>query len=358
MIAPSTIRSLSVADLNIPLHSPFVTAELAHTLAPNLLVTIELADGTRGYGEAAPALAFGESQAQVREALLSVRSLVEGADLREWRRIAAALRGAIGGAGAARCAIETAVLDGLTRQARMPLWAFFGGASTSLETDVTIDGAGAEQASVAALDMASRGIGTLKLRLSGDLARAISVIVAVNAVAPDRSLILDGGGRFSADQALELLGSLRLQGIRPVLFEQPVPADDWAGLEQIAAWGGVPVAIDESLTSLSDTLRLIFDRRAQVVNIKLMKSGIVEALDIVAVCRTAGLGLMIGSTIESPLAVGTAACFAAGLGDFRYVNLDAPLFMGASPFSGGYQQRGGLIDLTPIDAGHGMAPRE
>ena len=354
MTAPTTIRSMNVADLNIPLHTPFTTSYL---LAHNLLVTIELADGTRGYGEAAP-VAGGAAQARARAALSDLRSLIEGADVREWRRIAESLRSAIGQEGAARCAVETAVLDGLTRQARMPLWAFFGGASTSLETDMTIGGGSVEQASVAALDIVGRGIGTIKIRLSGDLAHALSCIVAVHAVAPEQSLILDGGGSFSADQALELLGTLRLQGIKPILFEQPVPADDWAGLEQIAAWGGVPVAIDESLNSLSDTLRLIFDRRAQVVNIKLMKSGIVEALDIVAVCRTAGLGLMIGSTLESPLAIGAAACFAAGLGGFRFVDLDSPLFMVENPFVGGYQQRGGLIDLTPITAGHGTIPRE
>src|SRR5215216_4681734 len=139
MPTATTIHSLSVETLDIPLHTPFGIAGGAQDLARNLLVAVELADGTRGYGEAAPFPAFnGETQALAQAAVDAARTTVERADVREWRRLAAAVRKAIGPVGSAQCAIETAVLDALTRYTRIPLWAFFGGASTSLETDMTV----------------------------------------------------------------------------------------------------------------------------------------------------------------------------------------------------------------------------
>src|SRR4051794_15405198 len=130
---PTTIRAMSIATLDIPLHEPFGIAGGAQDIARNLLVTVELADGTRGYGEAAPFPAFnGETQEIARAAIETARATVEGADVREWRLIAAKLRDAIGPVGSAQCAIETAILDALTRHSRIPLWAFFGGVSTSL----------------------------------------------------------------------------------------------------------------------------------------------------------------------------------------------------------------------------------
>src|SRR5215210_780862 len=110
MAMPTTIRALSVETLDIPLHTPFGIAGGAQEIARNLLVTVELADGTRGYGEAAPFPAFnGETPEIARAAIEAARTTVEGADAREWRRVAAALRHAMGPVGSAQCAIETAI---------------------------------------------------------------------------------------------------------------------------------------------------------------------------------------------------------------------------------------------------------
>jgi L-alanine-DL-glutamate epimerase-like enolase superfamily enzyme len=147
-----------------------------------------------------------------------------------------------------------------------------------------------------------------------------------------------------------------MQNVHPVLLEQPVPADDWQSLEQLAAWGGVPVATDESINGIADLLRLVYERRAQVVTLKLAKTGIVESLDMVAICRAAGLGLMISSTLETPIGIGMAACFAAGLGDFRFVELDMPYRTTDLPLQISYSYTGGRFDLRMIKAGHGVVP--
>jgi L-alanine-DL-glutamate epimerase-like enolase superfamily enzyme len=128
-------------------------------------------------------------------------------------------------------------------------------------------------------------------------------------------------------------------------------------MQRVTQQGGVRVAADESAVSTDDVLRIAREGMAHVVNIKLMKSGIVAALDMAILCRASGLGLMIGGLVESVLAMTTSACFAAGLGGFSFVDLDTPLFMTENPFRGGYAQQGGTLDLRSIAAGHGVAPR-
>jgi L-alanine-DL-glutamate epimerase-like enolase superfamily enzyme len=358
MTIPTTITALRVEPLDIPLITPFGIAGGAQEAARNLLVTLELADGTRGYGEAAPFPAFnGETQASALAAVEAARPLVEGADVRAWRPLAAALRAAIGPAGSARCAIETAALDALTRRAGVPLWVFFGGAGHVLETDMTVTTGGVAEAREAARAILARGIGTIKVKVGGgDLALDLARLEAIAAVAPGAPLIVDGNGGMGAEAALELLAALRERGITPALLEQPVPGDDWAGMALLARDGGAPVAADETASSAAAVLRVAREGAAQVVNIKLQKAGVVEALDIAGICRAAGLRLMIGGMVESILSMTMSAHFAAGLGGFAFVDLDTPMFMAENPFAGGFAQTGARLDLGHVAAGHGVTP--
>jgi L-Ala-D/L-Glu epimerase len=367
----TTIHELTVEPLDIPLKESFGIAGGGQQVAQNLLVTIVLADGTRGYGEAAPLPAFNaETQELAQTALENARTSVEGADVREWRRIAAELRTAacVDGKciGSARCALETAILDALTRQAQMPLWAFFGGVTTRLETDmtVTIQSAMSPEEAIAhaarsAREIRERGIRSIKTKVgTGNHDLDLARIVAIRDSAPDATLILDGNCGFAgAEEALRLLRDLEAKGIRPALFEQPVKEDDWVGLDLISREGNVLVAADESVKNVKTAMQAANTKAVAVVNIKLMKCGVAEALDIVAICRAAGLRFMIGGMIESKLAMSMSACFAAGLGGFDFVDLDTPLFMLSDPFLGGYHQSGGMLDLNPIEAGHGVQPK-
>lgn len=61
----------------------------------------------------------------------------------------------------------------------------------------------------------------------------------------------------------------------------------------------VPIAADESVFTSADAIKVVQAGCADLINIKLMKSGIVEALDIAAIARSANMELMIGCMIES-----------------------------------------------------------
>jgi len=78
--------------------------------------------------------------------------------------------------------------------------------------------------------------------------------------------------------------------------------EDYEGLRYVTQHTTVPVAADESASGLLPLLVCWQWGAVNVVNIKLMKAGIVEALDIAALCRVSHTPLMIGAMIESRLA--------------------------------------------------------
>jgi len=135
-----------------------------------------------------------------------------------------------------------------------------------------------------------------------------------------------------------------------------VPKEDLEGMAEVSRKGGVPVAADEAAASPRDVHRLARSRAADVVNIKLMKCGVREALETDRIARAAGLGLMIGGMVESYLAMGCAAHLAAGFGGFNFVDLDTPLWFARNPMRGLKMRHGGLYDLSVVRAGIGVEP--
>jgi L-alanine-DL-glutamate epimerase-like enolase superfamily enzyme len=356
MPPPTTIRSLDARLLDLPLLEPFGISRGAQHHAHNLLVTIELEDGTRGLGEAAPFPAFdGETQTATRAAIEFARPRLLGADVRGWREISRELALAAPHSGSARCAVEMAVLDALGRHLGLPLWSLFGGAGTELETDLTVTTGSIDRARGAATAIAARGFSTIKVKIgAASLDEDVARLAAVHEAAPAARLIADANGALDAGSALALCEALRARGIELALFEQPTPAGDLDALAEVTKRSGFLVAADESLRSPADALEIARRGAATVLNIKPMKCGLVAALDIAAVGRAAGLGLMIGAMIESRLSISASACLAAGCGGFSFVDLDTPEWFADSPFEGGYLQDGPRISVGSIARGHGI----
>lgn len=351
MVATRIVQVRSRA-LELELTEPFGISGGSQERAEIALVEVELADGTVGRGEAAPLPAYnGERVEHALAAVEAARPLLLGADAGAWRQRAREL-GETGGSASARCALETAILDALARRARMSLQHWFGGCAPSeLVSDVTIPIMDAPQARQAAERWWATGFRTLKIKIgSGD---DLERVLAVHAGAPRAALVLDANAGLSAESAIGLLDALASRGVAVALFEQPVPADDWRGLARVGA--RCRLALDESVITPADAIAAVQRLGApHVINVKLMKSGVVGALDVVAAARAGGMSLMIGGMLESSLAMSASACFASGLGGFEFVDLDTPLFMKTSPFRGGFVLRADVIDVSVIGEGHGV----
>jgi len=357
-VAETSIVEVRAEPWNIALTEPFGIATGAQAVAANVLVTVRLSDRTVGYGEAAPFPAVnGETQEQALAAIRAVTPALVGTDAARWRRVAAQLREGAEASPSARAGVEMAVLDALTRHAGMSLLSFFGGAEDTLETDITVVTGSPEHARDAARRATQDGFRTLKVKVGGaPLAHDVERLRAIVEAAPDTRLVLDANGSLTADEAVELVSHIGAE--RVALFEQPTPAKDLEGLRSVRRRTRVLVAADESARSAADVAELATHRAADVVNVKITKCGITEAMDIVAAARGYRLGLMIGGMVETPLAMTVSACLAAGSGGFDFVDLDTPLFMKDLPTQGGWEQTGPRIRLSSILAGHGVTPLE
>lgn len=351
----TTIQSIIVEPLTIPLLEPFTISTGSVTAARNVLITIKLKDGSVGYGECAPfPPSTGESQETALAAAQGCIDLLKGRDAAHWRTLSHLLHSMYFSQMTVCAGMEMAILDALTHSYGIPLYIFFGGASNAVETDMSIPMVTPERGYELARDTVARGISTIKVKIGGDLREDVTRVEAIRSGAPHLGLTLDANQGYTPNETLLCLEALDDRDIRPLLMEQPVHKDDYEGLRYVTQHTAVPVAADESASSAATVARLIAMGAVNVVNIKLMKTGIVEALDIAAICRASHIPLMIGAMIESRLAISAAAHLAAGLGGFRFIDLDTPMLLTEDPFTGGYEQKGGIYDLAGVERGLGI----
>jgi L-Ala-D/L-Glu epimerase len=353
---PTVITALTAEPLDLPLTEPFAIATGAQLVAHNVLVRVTLADGTTGLGEAAPFTAVsGETQAGALAAIQSVRERLIGREARAWRPLSAELTEALPHEPSARCGVETALLDALSRHHRVPLSVFFGGVGTELDIDMTVTAGDRAHAMASARAILARGITTLKVKVGAlPPEQDVERLVAIREVAPQARLFADANGGYTVAQARAFLSGLEEAGVPLSVFEQPVAAEDLDGMAELTRASLIPICADESARSAQDVLRLIREGAANGINIKTMKCGVVESLMMWHLARAAGMELMIGGMVESALAMSCSAHLAAGLGGFHYADLDTPLFIAKHPFRGGYRQEGARVSIAGVTAGHGV----
>jgi L-alanine-DL-glutamate epimerase-like enolase superfamily enzyme len=355
---PISIAKLRIDALNAPMREPFEIATGTQTEVRNLLVTLRLSDGTTGFGECAPAPHLSsETQDATLGALSSARKQLEGMNASALDPLFRTIDKTCGNDSRAKAALEMALFDAWAQRLGLPLYVYFGGAEDRLMTDVTVPILAPEEAAAAARKILGRGISTIKIKIGKNLDEDEARIRAVVKSAPKSRIILDANQGYRPGEALNILRRMRDVGIRPALFEQPVAKADLDGLAEVQRMGGVPVAADESASSLKDIWRIAKKKAASVINIKFMKFGVREAWDAARAARAAGLGLMMGGMVESRLAMGCAAHFAAGIGGFDFIDLDTPLWFAKDPIRGPLRiGPGGVYDLRLVKSGIGLHP--
>jgi len=363
------IAAWRIWPCDLPLRTSFGISGGTQEIASIALVAVELRDGTVGYGEAAP---FASFNGETRDDALAVARLIAdrlvGQDAANWKALSPQIKELAHRDGreikSAVCAIETALFDAWLRSQRISMWRFFGARLHSVQSDYTITqihGATEDQAVEAAVaetrDALSFGASLVKIKVGGvPLEQDLRRVEAVHRAAPEAALTLDANGAFEVKSAKHLAQALQRHRIPLHLFEQPVAAENLEGLAELRRTIGVKIAADESANSLADVQELERRHAADYVNIKLMKTGIAEALAIIHFCQSHGLGLMVGGMVETNLAMGVSAALAAGMGGFDFIDLDTPLFLASARFPGGPTWNGCTIVVDESAPGHGVVP--
>ncbi len=351
------IKNTAVSLLKAPLIQPFRVATGEHLSLENVLFTLELEDGWKGFGEAAIATHItGETAAGTVSNLKSLGQDWVGRDIADYLRLSSELQERFPHNKSAVAAVETALLDALTRRMGIPLWKFFGDHPRRLTTDITIVIGDLSETEESVRRYYKMGFRTFKVKVGKDEDLDLKRVLAVRKLAPRCPIYMDSNQGFTAEQTLRFLQGLKRRGVQPAVMEQPVPRADWEGLKKVTREAGVLVIADESVADLSQAIRLIREKAAHAINIKLMKFGFIQAREIARLAQANSIKLMIGGMMESSLAMTAAAHLAAGMGGFDYIDLDTPFFIKDGLKNNPYLSPRGIYDLKKVKAGIGIQP--
>jgi L-alanine-DL-glutamate epimerase-like enolase superfamily enzyme len=282
-----------------------------------VLVTLTAEDGTEGHGYA-PVLSHLAVTAEVL--LAGAETLAKaavGAPALSPAAAAQRMDRRMGGARAARSAVECATQDLAARVLGVPLHVLFGGAVRDRIPLVRIvplkpPAAMAEAASA----IAAEGYRSIKLKASGDLPLDLARVRAVReAVGETLELMVDANQAYEPKRALEFARAVMTAGV--TWLEQPVPAGDLAGLALTTRESTVGVEADEAVATPEDVVRLAASRAVDGISLKLTKSGgLAPVAAMVAVAAASGLRCRMGTAFGSALIAAHSAHLAAALPAF------------------------------------------
>lgn len=341
------IAELRVHRVPSPLVRPFVTAIRRAEAIDVVLVEAVDDEGRSGWGEAPTSWRVtGESPEGVRAAVAGpVAEAVVGAPVADAGRWTAAIAAAVVGNGAARSAVECALTDLAAQHAGRSVAELLGAApgTAAVRTDMTLSAGSPADLVERARTHVGEGFGCIKVKASaGD-----PIVPALDALraefGPALALRVDANQAWSPETAVRVIREAEDAGVGLELVEQPVAAGDLDGLARVTAAVETPILADESAWTTLDLRRIVRRRAADLVNVKLAKTGgPAEALRLAAEARAAGVGVIVGCMMESAVGVASAASLAAALRPDAVHDLDAGLWLRSSPVVGGLAYTGDL----------------
>jgi len=197
-----------------------------------------------------------------------------------------------------KAAIEMACVDLSARVAGMPVYTYLGGAVRDrLLFNAWIGILTPEEAVKETLAWKNRGFRSAKIKVGGNIEADRDRVKAVReAVGPDFQIRIDANAGYDAETSIKLAGMVAPYGLQ--LFEQPVPADDIAGMARVrreANAAGLPVMADESVLDHASLIRIIKLDAADIVKVKIMKQGgFLNTRRMIATAEAAGVRCVVG----------------------------------------------------------------
>lgn len=303
---PLLIRRVEAIPVALPLSKPMRMAGVTIAHAHNILVRIESADGTVGWGEAASAPTMtGDTLGGLVYAVRDhLAPLLTGEDAWERPMLVRRLRAALVSNTGAHSGVELALIDLAARSAGLPAVELMGGALRKAVGPMWLLGNGTPEEDIAEAQAKQRqGFNFFKLKVGAkapgaDIATTHAVRKELTAAVP---LCADANCGFAAAAARHYLNETRDAGL--LFLEQPLDPADLKGLAALARFSPIPIGADEGIHSAAD-IEEHADSGAGGVSLKLIKlGGFSAALEAAGRAHRLGLALNIAAKIaESSVA--------------------------------------------------------
>ena len=334
------ITQVRLGMLRVPLKTPFKTALRTVDTVEDIVVSVHTDTGHVGYGEApATAPITGDTHGSIIEAIRKhITPRLLGEEIANLNRITRIVQTALERNTSAKAAVEIAVYDLWGQLYGAPLYQMLGGGEPVITTDITISVDHIDKMVADSVAAVGRGFESLKIKVGKDIGVDIERVKAIHAAVEGRALLrLDANQGWTAKQAVHAMHVLENAGVHLELLEQPVKAQDIGGLKYVTDRVQTPVMADESVFGPLQVIDLIERRAADIINIKLMKTGgISNAVRIADIAALYGVQCMIGCMIETSISVAAAAHLAVAKSDvITKVDLDGPSLAQFDPVDGG-----------------------
>lgn len=224
----------------------------------------------------------------------------------------------------AKSAIDLALYELAVAMAATTLSDFLGCTVDEVESDVTLPLLSIEE--IPKLLAARSEFTSFKVKLgSEDMDTRVEKIQLIRDIAGTNSTIrVDPNQAWSVEESIEFLKEVEKRGLDIEYLEQPISAQNKAGLAQIRAQSQTKIMADESVFTVLDLEELVSLNAIDLINIKIIKSGgITPALEIIKRAKELGVEFSIGTMMEGDKGV-LAAVLLAGANRADYCHdLDA-----------------------------------
>ncbi len=331
------IRKAEVLPVGIPFQSEFKigvgTVGGKGKPGKYVFVRLETEDGHVGWGmtNTVPNWAYETIEAVVGTLRHYLAPLAVGKTPFEWnalkKEMDAAIRPAVSnGAPFAKSALEIAFLDLAGKVAGLPIHRMLGGKvrdKIELCYAVSIDTPRAMAAEVKKWPACK----CFKVKVAGDPDEDVKRLEAITAARPDIVIWLDANQSYQPIRLERFLEALRdFDNIR--CFEQPVRSEDWMGLRRAREKSPYPIAIDEGCFSSFDVARMAEMQAADLVVLKVPKSGGITNCNKSAVVSEAhGLGLLGSGLTDAGISLMAAIHLYSTLDLLLPPELNGPQFL-------------------------------
>lgn len=304
-----------------PIRHPGYLGVGALETVDNVIVRLETDSGHIGVGEASPWPVFAENAWSIKAAIDHyLGPAVIGEDPLSPERVLQKLDRVLHEYGFAKAAIEMALIDLAGKALGVPAYVLLGGVvrdRISLSYSIANQDIARDVEEIQWLR--GQGLRVFKIKtgvltLRQELKRLEAIREALD---ESCDLRIDFNQGLTREHAIGFCRAL--ERFAPTFIEQPIRGWDLDGMAMIAAAIDTPIMADESVFSVEQAFMLASRKAADIVSIKLMKSGgLLRSKRIAAICEAAGIPNYAGCMWESGIGIAASLHLTASTPNVRY----------------------------------------
>nr|QEO73998.1 mandelate racemase/muconate lactonizing enzyme [uncultured bacterium] len=335
-LAGLTIDRVETFAVPLPTLRPFGVSggSIAVMGKPSVRILVKVTAGSHsGWGEATPIPAWTY---ETRESIVStidgyLAPAIIGRPVWDLDGVTSAFDRAINrgfsiGSPLAKAAVDVALHDLLGRALGLSIGELWGQRRvSSIRLGWVVSGQGPAEVADAVAEGQSLGYEAFKVKI-GLGPSDLEIVSAVREAAPSAPLWVDANQAYSVAEAVQISRSLAALGV--TAFEQPLPANDIAGLRRLRDLSAVPVALDESLRHPTDMSTFVRLGAVDIAIAKVQRSGgLTLSRRLLQLAEDSGVRLMGSGLTDSDIGLAASLHLFAAFGITTPVDLNGRQFV-------------------------------